>query len=112
MSDYILVPPLFGVFGLVCAFVIYSILMRHPEGGPKVTKIGDAIHLGAMVFMQREYKMLAMFAGVVLVILFFTLGSNTAIAFLCDVDRSRNEGAADSQACVVRSSSRLSLTSW
>ncbi len=92
MSDYVLVPPLLGAFGLICAFVIYSILMRHPEGDLKVTKIGDAIHLGAMVFMQREYRMLAIFAGVLLVVLFVTLGSNTAIAFLCGALTSATAG--------------------
>jgi K(+)-stimulated pyrophosphate-energized sodium pump len=92
MSDYILVPPLLGAFGLICAFVIYLILMRQPEGEPKVTKIGDAIHLGAMVFMQREYRMLAVFAGILLIVLFATLGANTAIAFLCGAVTSATAG--------------------
>ncbi len=92
MSDYILVPPLLGAFGLICAFVIYLILMRQPEGEPKVTKIGDAIHLGAMVFMQREYRMLAVFAGILLIILFATLGANTAIAFVCGALTSATAG--------------------
>ena len=92
MSDYILVPPLLGAFGLICAFVIYLILMRQPEGEPKVTKIGDAIHLGAMVFMQREYRMLAVFAGILLIVLFATLGANTAIAFLCGALTSATAG--------------------
>ena len=56
-------PPALGVFGLVCAFVIYRLVMLSPAGEDKVTAIGDQIHLGAMVFMRREYSMLAMFAG-------------------------------------------------
>ena len=35
-----------------------------------------------MVFMRREYKMLAIFAGVLLVVLLFSLGVGTAFAFL------------------------------
>ena len=51
------------VVGLACAFVIYRLLTRRPEGEGTVVKIAAAIHLGAMVFLQREYKMLALFAA-------------------------------------------------
>jgi K(+)-stimulated pyrophosphate-energized sodium pump len=80
MSTFI--PPIFGALGLFCAYFIYTLMMKYPGGDAKVKKIGDAIHDGAMVFMRREYRMLAMFAGTLLVILFFALGANTAIAFL------------------------------
>ena len=77
------IPPLFGVIGLVAAFVIYMMVMRYPAGEAAVTKIGEQIHIGAMVFMRREYTMLALFAGVLVVLLFFSeLGPDTAIAFL------------------------------
>ena len=76
-------PPALGVFGLVCAFVIYRLVMLSPAGEDKVTAIGDQIHLGAMVFMRREYSMLAMFAGaLLLLILVSPLGVNTALAFV------------------------------
>ena len=77
-----LLPPAFGVFGLVCALIVYLVLSRYPAGDEKVTKIGDQIHIGAMVFMKREYRMLAMFSSVLLVFLFLALGKNTAIAFV------------------------------
>lgn len=71
-----------GVLGLVCAFVIYLLMTRYAEGGEKIKKIADAIHEGAMVFMHREYGMLALFAGpLFLIILFSPLGVNTAISF-------------------------------
>ena len=82
MIDMTLLPPAFGVFGLVCALIVYLVLSRYPAGEEKVTKIGDQIHIGAMVFMKREYRMLAMFAAVLLVFLFVSLGKNTAIAFV------------------------------
>jgi K(+)-stimulated pyrophosphate-energized sodium pump len=47
-----------------------------------VKHIGDQIHLGAMVFMRREYQLLALFAAALLVaILASPLSVNTAIAF-------------------------------
>ena len=56
-----LLPPLFGIVTVV-AFVIYTIMVRQSEGDEKICKIGDAIHEGAMVFMNTEYSRLAMFA--------------------------------------------------
>jgi hypothetical protein len=70
LFDYLLYPPMLGAAGLVIAFVIYHILIRHNHGDGEVKHIGDQIHLGAMVFMQREYKMLAMFAAVLLIGIF------------------------------------------
>ncbi len=81
MSSYAALPPIFGVLGLVCAFIIYVMMTRFSEGGEKIKKIADAIHEGAMVFMHREYLMLLMFAAPLCLILFFALGTNTAISF-------------------------------
>jgi K(+)-stimulated pyrophosphate-energized sodium pump len=83
MSDYLIVPPILGLFGLGMAFVIYHVMTRHNHGDGAVKKIGDQIHLGAMVFLKREYKMLALFSLALLVAIFVSpLGVNTAIAFL------------------------------
>jgi K(+)-stimulated pyrophosphate-energized sodium pump len=83
MTDLTLVPPILGVVGLVCAFIIYTIVKGYDEGGEALKKIADQIHLGAMVFMRREYTMLASFSAVLLVVIFFTdLGPYTAAAFL------------------------------
>jgi K(+)-stimulated pyrophosphate-energized sodium pump len=73
---------MFGVLGLVCAFIIYVLMTRYAEGDDKIKKIANAIHEGAMAFMHREYMMLALFAGpLFLIILFSPLGVNTALSF-------------------------------
>jgi len=83
MSDYLLVPPVLGGLGLLVAFLIYQILTKYHEGEGKIAQIAQAIHEGAMVFMHREYKMLAIFAGVLVVLIFVSpLGGNTALAFI------------------------------
>ena len=76
-------PPLMGVLGLVCAVVIYVLMTRFGEGDEKIRKIADAIHEGAMVFLHREYLMLAMFAIPLGIVIFFVpaLGWKTATAF-------------------------------
>ena len=79
MIDTLLIPPVFGVVGLIVAFIIFGLVKRYDAGPEKIRKIADAIHTGAMVFMRREYSMLAMFAGVLLVILYLSLGIGTAI---------------------------------
>jgi len=75
------VPPLLGVIGLIVAFAIYRKVMKYKTGNEKVTKIARLIHEGALVFMRREYKMLAIFAAVLFVLLLVLLGVKTAIAF-------------------------------
>ena len=77
------VPPVMGIIGLVAAFYLYSIIKKFPEGEGRVTEIARSIHRGAMVFMRREYTVLAIFAGVVLVLILISdLGFKTALAFL------------------------------
>ncbi|NBC49480.1 MAG: sodium-translocating pyrophosphatase [Gammaproteobacteria bacterium] len=76
------IPLIFGVLGLATAYVVYRAVNAYPGGEGKVAAIGDAIHLGAMVFMRREYSMLSIFAAVLLVVLYVFLGWKTALAFL------------------------------
>lgn len=77
-----LVPVLLGIVGLVIAWFLYHVIQRYPEGEAKVADIGEQIHIGAMVFMRREFKTLSIFAVIVLICLFFFLGIKTSIAFV------------------------------
>jgi K(+)-stimulated pyrophosphate-energized sodium pump len=93
MTEYFVIPPILGFAGLAVAFIIYHIMLRHNHGDGVVKKIGDQIHLGAMVFMHREYKMLSIFALVLLVAIFVSpLGMNTAIAFMAGAVSSATAG--------------------
>ena len=77
------IPVSLGILGLVCAWIIFSLVKRRPEGQGKVVEISNAIHHGAMVFMRREYTILAIFVVVVAVFIAFSdLGLNTMYAFL------------------------------
>ena len=77
-----IIPVLLGGVGLIVASFLYRTVKKYPAGEGKVVEIGEAIHLGAMVFMRREYTILAVFVAVVAVILAFSLGLPTTIAFL------------------------------
>ena len=80
--DITLAPPALGVMGLIIALILYGIVKKWPAGEGKVVEIGEAIHEGAMVFIKREYSLLAIFASVLTVLLYFSLGLNTTIAFV------------------------------
>lgn len=82
MIELFYIPPALGIVGLSFAFIIYFLVKRYPVSNPEIAKIADMIHSGAMVFMHREYKMLLMFALVVGVALYFSLGRDTTIAFV------------------------------
>ncbi|MET0012647.1 MAG: sodium-translocating pyrophosphatase [Sedimenticola sp.] len=92
MSIYIWLPPLLGIVGLVVAFGIYRQVMTYSTGNEKVTRISEHIHTGAMVFMRREYRMLIIFAAVLLVLLYIFLGIKTAIAFVVGAAASGGAG--------------------
>ncbi|MBI4383561.1 MAG: sodium-translocating pyrophosphatase [Nitrospinae bacterium] len=53
----------FGLFGLIVAWKVYEYIDDQPEGNEKMMEIADAIHEGAMVFLSREYRILAYFIG-------------------------------------------------
>ena len=80
MESYFYIPPLLGAFGLLVALAIYIVVSRYSAGNEAVTKIGDQIHSGAMTFMKREYSYLVPFAAVVIALVYWQLGSSTAIA--------------------------------
>ncbi|MGA1846729.1 sodium-translocating pyrophosphatase [Deferribacter abyssi] len=76
--------PVMGVVGLIVAFLIYSYIKRQSVGTEKMKEISDMIHDGAMTFLSREYKVLAVFVVIVFVLMLLSkdLGYKTAIAFL------------------------------
>jgi K(+)-stimulated pyrophosphate-energized sodium pump len=80
MESMLFIPPIFGVVGLLVALFIYFLLLQYDGGTDKVKKIADQIHLGAMVFMRREYTYLFYFVSILIILSYFALGANTAIA--------------------------------
>ena len=80
MEFNLILPPVLGFLGLLVAFLLFLLVMRFDGGSDEVKKIGDQIHLGAMVFMRREYTYLALFVAVLIVLSYIFLGLNTAIA--------------------------------
>ena len=60
MPEYL--TPLFGVIGLILAAIIFLNIKKQNAGGGKAEKISLQIQKGAMVFMTREFKLIALFS--------------------------------------------------
>jgi K(+)-stimulated pyrophosphate-energized sodium pump len=90
--DANIIAPALGVLGLLIVVIIYQWIKKQPGGSGAVEKIGEQIHIGAIVFMKREYQMLSMFALVLLVPLYFFLGWESALCFVVGAVASATAG--------------------
>ena len=73
---------IFGIAGLVLAAAIYSWISKQPDGNDLMRKLAGQIHDGAMVFLKREYRILAIFVVVVFILLSVAISVKTGIAFI------------------------------
>ena len=83
MTPSALMPVALGILGLISAFLVFLYIKKAPAGEGRLKEISDQIHLGAMVFMNSEYRILAVFCAVCIAAIGLSdLGLNTALAFL------------------------------
>ncbi len=83
-TSYTLIMPIIGIVGILAAFIIYLAVKKQPDGNDKMREIAASIHEGAMAFLFREYKVLAVFIIIVAALMIFApgLGIKTALAFV------------------------------
>ena len=74
--------PLFGAAGLLFALGVFFYIKKQPVGTDRMAELSEMIHDGAMVYLKRQYIILAGFIAVVFALLFWKLGPQTASAFL------------------------------
>jgi len=87
MAVYI---PFVGILGMIFAVWTYFIVRKAPAGNEKMQDIADKIHAGAMVFLRKEYSIIAIFMLIVFLALGFfiktpdgkAVGWWTALAYL------------------------------
>src|SRR5712692_11892621 len=93
VSNYILVPFAVGLLTILFAAYLANFVLRKDTGTPAMQKVADAIFAGAMAFLNRQYRTIAILAvfaaiivGVVLALLGqgdkFDLAWHTSLAFL------------------------------
>ena len=76
--------PVLGAIGFVIAIVLYNLVKAEPVGDARMKEISEDIYNGAMAFLGREYRVLAIFIVVVfgLIAMAPGMGFNTALSFL------------------------------
>ena len=93
---------LWGLIGLVLAFIIYRYVLTFSPGNDVMVEIMDRIHAGAMVFLKREYKIIAIFVVIVFLLLFFALDNPmSSVAFLAGAICSLMAGVFGMQAATL-----------
>lgn len=71
-----------GIAGFAMAINLYHKVKAEPVGNEKLAEISEAIRAGAMAFLNREYRALAIFVGIVFILITIGLEVQTALAFL------------------------------
>jgi K(+)-stimulated pyrophosphate-energized sodium pump len=71
-----------GVVGLIVAFLFYLGTRKRPEGTEQMNRIARYVREGAMAFLMREYKVLAVYALVVFGLLTLKLDIGAGGAFV------------------------------
>jgi K(+)-stimulated pyrophosphate-energized sodium pump len=77
--NFVYLSPIFGLFGLAIAWKVYEYVDDQPEGNEKMVEIAESIHEGAMVFLSREYRILAYFVGGIFILLVVFIGQQQGI---------------------------------
>ncbi len=82
MNSMLFLVPVAGALALAVAFWVSSWIAKNDEGTDRMKEIASYIREGAMAFLMREYRAIAVFAAVMFVLLFFAVDLFTALAFL------------------------------
>jgi K(+)-stimulated pyrophosphate-energized sodium pump len=79
---WIKTPVIFGVLGLVIATFFYFKVLSLGKGTETMERIAGYIREGAMAFLFRQYKVLAVYGIVVGALIAYGLGTLAAVAFI------------------------------
>ncbi len=90
--DLIYLAPICAVLGLLFALYSFSIVKKEGAGDEKMQKIAAAIHLGAMVFLNRQYRAIGAFVVVIAVILAILISPWAAICYVIGATLSATAG--------------------
>lgn len=71
-----------GLFGLLIALFLYFSIKRNPAGTDLMKEISEKIHHGAMVFLKKEYKIIALFVIVVFGLLAWKISLWSGVAYV------------------------------
>jgi K(+)-stimulated pyrophosphate-energized sodium pump len=82
LSNIPLTCTIVGLIGVAFAIITAGVVKGSPAGDAKMNTIADAIKEGAIAYLNRQLKSMAIAGGVIFIVIFATMGSKPAIGFL------------------------------
>ncbi len=74
--------PLAGIIGLIFALYLVLYILKLDPGTEKMKAIASAIQEGAMAYLNRQYKTVAVIAVILTVVIALAINTGTAMAFV------------------------------
>ncbi|KAF5416043.1 MAG: K(+)-stimulated pyrophosphate-energized sodium pump [Candidatus Methanogaster sp.] len=81
MDNTLYLAPLAGIISLVFAGVFAYLVLKQPTGTKEMQAIASAIQEGAMAYLNRQYKTVAIVAIILAALMYTLLGEGSKIAF-------------------------------
>jgi len=78
----VMLVPIAGALALAFAGYLTFRILQQPVGTARMRELSDTIHRGAMTFLNKEYRVMVVYAIVAAVILIFAVNYQTALAFV------------------------------
>ena len=104
MDNYLPLAPILGAVGLVGSFLAFVALGRKSPGTDRMQSVAGLIRVGAMAFLYREYRILAVFVVLVGALIAWQLGVPMAICFAAGAACSILAGLFGMQAATLANS--------
>lgn len=82
MGNLIVSAPVMGMVALIFAYILAMRVVKSPAGDERMREISDAIHEGAMAFLFREYRTLAIFVIVMFAVISIFINWQTAVSYI------------------------------
>ncbi|MDI3482073.1 MAG: K(+)-stimulated pyrophosphate-energized sodium pump [Tepidanaerobacteraceae bacterium] len=82
MENLIVAAPVMGLIALAFAYMLAMRVVKSPAGSERMREISDAIHEGAMAFLFREYRTLAVFVIVMFAVISIFINLQTAVCYI------------------------------
>lgn len=99
--DYAVLAPAAGIIGIIFALYLWARVSREDAGTERMQEIAAAIREGAMAFLNREYRTLAIFALVLFFVIGFFINWLTAICFVVGAAFSATAGYAGMKVATI-----------
>ncbi len=82
MGNVPLVCALVGVVGVLYALITAAGVKSKPAGNERMQEIAGAVKEGAIAYLNRQGKSVAVAGGIIFIVIFATMGAKNAIGFL------------------------------